>query len=170
MMLHSLLIERFKLSVSHTTKDEPEYALVVAKGGPKLTATTWVQPPADGSGAKPAPGKGPHLLLNNGSISAVDQPVSGLADLLAFMPEIEGRLVVDHTGITGNYDYEVKFSSAALDQKFAQQAGVAPPANADESGPSIFTALEEQLGLKLEMTKGPVEIYTIEHIEEPSEN
>lgn len=166
MMLHSLLIERFKLQVSHVTKDEPEYALVVAKGGPKLTPTTWV-PPAS---AKVPPGTGPHLLLDNGNISAVNQPVSGLADLLAFMPEIEGHLVVDHTGITGNYDYEVKFSSQALDQKFSAEAGAPPPANPDNSGPSIFTALEEQLGLKLEMTRGPVEIYTIEHIEEPSEN
>jgi bla regulator protein blaR1 len=170
MMLHSLLIERFKLQVSYVTKEEPEYALVVAKGGPKLTPTAWVPPTPDSPGAKALPGKGAHLLLNNGEISAVDQPVSGLADLLAFMPEMEGHLVVDHTGITGNYDYTVKFSSAALDQKFAQEAGAPPPANPYDSGPSIFTALEEQLGLKLEMTRGPVEIYTIEHIEEPSEN
>lgn len=170
MMLHSLLIRRFKLQVSHVTKDEPEYALVVAKGGPKLTPTAWVAPAPGTPGAQALPGKGPHLLLDNGTISAVNQPVSGLADLLAFMPEIEGHLVVDHTGITGNYDYTVKFSSAALDQKFAQQAGAPPPANPDDSGPSIFTALEEQLGLKLEMTRGPVEIYTIERIEEPSEN
>jgi uncharacterized protein (TIGR03435 family) len=170
MMLHSLLIERFKLSVSHVTKDEPEYALVVAKGGPKLTPTASVAPAANAPGARALPGKGPHLLLSNGNISAIDQPVSGLADLLAFMPEIEGHLVVDHTGITGNYDYTVQFSSEALDQKFAQGAGAPPPVASSDSGPSIFTALEEQLGLKLEMTRGPVEIYTIEHIEEPSEN
>lgn len=170
MMLHSLLIDRFKLRTTHTTQIEPEYALVVAKGGPKLTPTTWVAPAPGAPGTQAVPGKGPHLLLNNGSISAVNQPVSGLADLLAFMPEIEGHLVVDHTGITGNYDYTVKFSSEALDRKFAQEVGAPPPANADDSGPSIFTALEEQLGLKLEMTKGPVDIYTIDHIEEPSAN
>src|SRR5690348_4730920 len=100
MMLHSLLIDRFKLRTTHTTRDEPEYALVVAKGGPKLTPTTWVAPAPGAPGMQAAPGKGPHLLLNNGSISAINQPVSGLADLLAFMPEIEGHLVVDHTGIT----------------------------------------------------------------------
>ncbi|HKQ88372.1 MAG TPA: M56 family metallopeptidase [Candidatus Acidoferrales bacterium] len=170
MMLHSLLNERFKLSVSHVTKDEAEYALVVAKGGSKLTPTTWVAPAPGAPGAQALPGKGPHLLLNNGNISAVNQPVSGLADLLAFMPEIEGHLVVDHTGITGNYDYNVTFSSQALDQKFAQEAGAPPPVELNDSGPSIFTALEEQLGLKLEMTRGPVDIYTIEHIEEPSAN
>ncbi|HKV46736.1 MAG TPA: M56 family metallopeptidase [Candidatus Acidoferrales bacterium] len=170
MMLHSLLIERFKLRTTHTTQIAPEYALVVAKGGPKLTPTTWVAPAPGAPGTQAVPGKGTHLLLNNGSISAINQPVSGLADLLAFMPEIEGHLVVDHTGITGNYDYNVKFSSQALDRKFAQEAGAPPPAEVDDSGPSIFTALEEQLGLKLEMTKGPVDIYTIEHIEEPSEN
>lgn len=169
MMLHSLLIQRFKLSVSHVTKIEPEYALVVAKGGPKLTPSTWV-PPAPGTpGAQALPGKGPHLMLDNGNISAVNQPVSGLADLLAFMPEMEGHLVVDQTGIKGNYDYTVQFSSEELDRKFAQEAG-APPPQSNDSGPSIFTALEEQLGLKLVMTKGPVDIYTVDHIEEPSDN
>ena len=170
MMLHSLLDERFKLRISHVTKIEPEYALVVAKGGQKLTPTAWVPPPSGAPGAQALPGKGPHLLLNNGNISAVAQPVSGLADLLAFMPEIEGHLVVDQTGIKGNYDYTVQFSSEALDQKFAQEAGAPPPSQSNDSGPSIFTALEEQLGLKLQMTKGPVDIYTIEHIEEPSDN
>ncbi len=169
MMLRSLLVERFKVSVSRVTKIEPEYALVVAKGGPKLTPTTWVAPAPGTPGVQALPGKGPHLLLNNGNISAVAQPVSGLADLLAFMPEMEGHLVVDQTGIKGNYDYTVQFSSEELDQKFAQMAGTAPP-QSNDSGPSIFTALEEQLGLKLQMTKGPVDIYTIEHIEEPSEN
>jgi bla regulator protein BlaR1 len=170
MMLHALLIERFRLRTTHETQIEPEYALVVAKGGPKLTPTTWVPPARGTPDARPLSGKGPHLLLNNREISAVNQPVSGLADLLALMPEMEGRLVVDHTGITGNYDYNVTFSSQALDQKFAQEAGAPPPAEANDSGPSIFTALEEQLGFKLEMTKGPVDIYTIEHIEQPSDN
>ena len=170
MMLRSLLFQRFNLGLSHVTKIEPEYALVVAKGGPKLTPTTWVPPAPGVQGSQALPGNGPHLLLDNGSISAVAQPISGLADLLAFMPEIEGHLVVDQTGIKGNYDYTVQFSSEALDQKFAAQAGAPPPAQSNDSGPSIFTALEEQLGLKLQMTKGPVEIYTIEHIDEPSEN
>lgn len=170
MMLRSLLIERFKLSVSHVTKIEPEYALVVVKGGPKLTPTAWVPLAPGEPGAQALPGKGPHLLLSNGNISAVAQPVSGLADLLAFMPEMEGRLVVDQTGIAGNYDYTVKFSSEALDQKFAQEAGAPSSSQSSDSEPSIFTALEEQLGLKLQMTKGPVDIYTIEHIEEPTEN
>lgn len=171
MMLRSLLIDRFKLKVSHTTKDEPEYALVVAKGGPKLTPTTWVEPPPDPSGAQPAAKNRPHLVLDTeGDISAVDQSMGGLANILELMPEMDDHLVVDHTGITGKYDYTVKFSSEAMNRKFAAEAGAQPPAQPNDSGPSIFTALEEQLGLKLEKTRGPVEIYTIEHIEEPSEN
>jgi bla regulator protein blaR1 len=169
LMLRSLLADRFKLQLSHEMKIEPEYALVVAKGGPKLTPTAWVQP--DPNAPKPEnPGRnGPHLMLSPGKISAVDQPVSGLCDLLAFMPEIEGRLVVDQTGIAGKYDYTVLFSSEALGKKMAEGAGAAAPPP-DDSQPPIFTALEEQLGLRLENTKGPVDVYTIDHIEEPSEN
>jgi uncharacterized protein (TIGR03435 family) len=101
-----------------------------------------------------------------GGISAVDQPVSGLADILAVLQELGGRLVVDQTGIKGNYDYELHFAT----ESFRKRPGADNAAAPDDNEPSIFTALEEQMGLRLESTKGPVQVYTIQHIEQPSEN
>ena len=174
LMVRSLLGERFKLSVSHSTKDEPEFALVVAKGGPKLIPTTWVAPDPALQKSGAAPKNGPGLVIGPGQqFRAVDQPVSSLVDVLAVMPELGGKLIVDQTGIKGNYDYTVHFSSDELNQKMAASGLPMPatgPPPTDDAAPSIFTALEEQLGLKLEMTHGPVDIYTIDRIEQPTEN
>lgn len=167
LMMRSLLADRFKLVITHETKDLPIYALVVAKGGPKLTPTKWVDPPPSAPKPTTPPQNGPHLLLGRGTISAVDQPISGLANLLALIGDLGGRLVVDRTGIQGNYDFEMHFSSANQIPKGAPGSDAAPVD--DNSEPSIFTALEEQTGLRLESTKGPVEVYTIQHIEQPSD-
>jgi uncharacterized protein (TIGR03435 family) len=165
LMLRSLLADRFKLKISHDAKDLPIYALVVAKGGPKLAPTTFSPPDPNPSGAQQ---NGPHLMLSRGKISAVAQPLSGLADLLALVPDLGDRLVVDQTGIEGNYDFELEFTQEIVIRKGPQAMDNAP--SPDPSLPSIFTALEDQLGLRLESTKGPVETYVIEHIEEPSPN
>jgi uncharacterized protein (TIGR03435 family) len=86
-----------------------------------------------------------------------------------------GRNVLDRTGLKGNYDFTLKWtpdqSSAGMMQ--GPPGGGPPPDNApppDASGPSVFTAVQEQLGLKLESTKGPVDILIIDHVEQPSEN
>jgi bla regulator protein BlaR1 len=170
LMMRSLLADRFKLTVSHEAKELPIYALVVAKGGPKLTPTTYT-PPDPGAPKPPTePKDGPHLLLGNGTISGAYQPISRLADLLASVPDLGGRVVQDQTGITGRYDFEMRFSMQPFPGKNGGPLPDSAPAADDTSEPSIFTALEEQMGLKLESTKGPVEVYTIQHIEEPSEN
>jgi len=164
LMMRSLLADRFKLSLATETKDMPIYTLVVAKSGPKLTPTEWVEPPPGAPMPKVSEDKAPHLMRSRGSISAVDIPMRELADALTGMPDIDGRLVVDQTGIQGNYDFELHFQTQAPAKNPMESAPV------DDSAPSIFTALEEQMGLRLESTKGPVDTYTIEHIEQPSEN
>jgi bla regulator protein BlaR1 len=164
LMTRSLLADRFKLVVSHETKELPIFALVVAKGGPKLTPTKWVEPDSGTPPPSTPPANAPHLMLSRDKITAVNQPMSGLADLLALMPDLGGRMVVDQTGIKGNYDFEIHFTSEAPAKNPMESAP------ADDSAPSIFTALEEQMGLKLDTTKGPVDTYTIEHIEQPSDN
>lgn len=174
-MLRSLLAERFKLVVTHDTKEMPIYALVVAKGGPKLTPSTYTPPDPDAPKPATPPRNGPHLMLGQGTIGegtidAAYQPVSGLANLLARIPDLGGRMVQDETGIKGNYDFTMHFSMQSIAPKGAPPPPESSPAANDTSEPSIFTALEEQLGLKLESTKGPVDVYTIEHIEQPSEN
>jgi len=167
LMLRSLLADRFQLTLSRETKDAPIYALVVAKGGPKLTPTTWVEPEAGATPPSAPQRNGPHLMISPTGMSAVNQPASALADILAVLPELNGRFVQDQTGIKGNYDFEIKFTPQGLGPK-----GQAPPdaqASTDDSV-SIFTALQEQLGLRLESTHGPVDMYTVTRIERPSQD
>lgn len=168
LLMQSLLADRFKLTLNRETKELPIYALVVAKGGPKLTPTTYTPP--DPNSPKPSgpPQNGPQLMLSRGKISAVAAPISGLADILALLPDLGDRLVVDQTGITGKYDFTVEFMQENVTPKGPQSMESAPPP--DASAPSIFTAIQDQLGLRLESTKGPVNTIVITHIEQPSEN
>lgn len=156
LMLQSLLADRFKLKVTHSSKELPVYALVVAKSGPKLSQAADTSAPA---GAGP---KG-QLRFTPGELTGTGISISGLANQLS--REL-GRNVVDKTGLTGNYDFTLRWTPEQPAAPGA--AGDAPPP--DSSGPSIFTAIQEQLGLKLESQKGPVELLIIDSIERPSEN
>lgn len=173
-MIQSLLADRFKLKVSHSTRELPVYALVVAKTGPKLHDAK----PGDtypngikGPDGRPVGGAG-MMRMRPGQLIGQGFSIASLAGLLS---QQLGRTVMDQTGLKGNYDFTLQWTS---DQRpVAMPAGPVgvssgadgvPPS--DSSGPSIFTALQEQLGLKLESTKGPVDIIVIDHIERPSEN
>lgn len=156
LMLQSLLAERFKLKVSHSNKEAPIYALVVAKNGPKLTQS------AD-SASGPAGARG-QFRFAPGELNAVGMLLSNLADQLG--REV-GRQVVDKTGLQGRYDFTLHWTPDTPAGGPGGPDGAPPP---DSSGPSIFTALQEQLGLKLESQKGPVETLVIESVERPSEN
>jgi uncharacterized protein (TIGR03435 family) len=146
-MVQALLADRFKL-VTHTeTRELPIYALVVAKGRTKLAA-----PQRDGSWT--SHGRG-HL-----EIEGFDNSLVTLAEELS--KEV-GRDVVDKTGITGRYKIALTWAPDA-------SANSEAPSAPTDSGPSIFTALQEQLGLKLEPQKGPVAVLVIDHAEMPSEN
>jgi uncharacterized protein (TIGR03435 family) len=146
-MVQSLLAGRFHLIVHKETRELPIYNLVVAKGGAKFLDTK-----AEGSKFDRWNGR---IELQGG-----DNTVSVLAEQLA---EVLGRVVVDKTGITGRYRIALSWTP---DDRAAPPSGP-PPA---DSGPSIFTALEEQLGLKLESAKGPVEVLVIDSVAQPSEN
>jgi uncharacterized protein (TIGR03435 family) len=160
-MLRSLLAERFNLKVSREVRDLPVYALVVAKGGPKLVLSL-----------APDKKQGDHVMTSGGLIECIGMPTAVLADTLS--RELH-RKVIDQTGLGGKYDFELRWTP--------DQSSVAAPIRPDGLGPetdsptssvgsgaSIFTALQEQLGLKLESTKGPVDVVVINHIERPSEN
>jgi bla regulator protein BlaR1 len=179
LMVQSLLADRFKLKVTRETKELPVYALVVAKNGPKLKETTIT--PDDDAGPSPPgppgpPGPQQHkrmAMMGRGQLTMSGVPISLLADSLS---RIVGRNVIDKTGLTGNYDVSLKWTPDPGQGPMFPGAGGpegrppdAPPPP-DPSGPSIFTALQEQLGLKLEPEKGPVETFAIEHVERPSEN
>ena len=146
-MLRNLLVERFKLKVRQETKESAIYSLEVAKGGPKLTKS----PPlvADSDGQMPPDGPGSTTMADGRHI-LTRTTMQLFAMQLERDPEI-AREVVDGTGLKGPYDFEYKWQ-----------------ATQDGSGPSLYTALEEQLGLKLVARKGPVETLVIESAEKPS--
>ena len=188
LMIQSLLADRFKLSVRKETKELPVYALVVAKGGAKLTDA--VASPSD-SQAKSAPSSqspGGHagsdppkdppstvmINLGNGGKMSLTFKGSSISNLAGILSQQVGRQIVDQTGLSGKYDFTLQWTS---DNTVSAFPGMPPPPVAprsadtlDSGGTSIFTALEDQLGLKLESTKGPVDTIVIDHIEQPSEN
>ena len=193
-LLQSLLAERFSLKFHRETKELPIYELVVGKNGPKLhksetqPAPANLQPPnpsnagqagvagGGGGGAvtsgRGAPTKGGSMIrMGRGQLEAQMTPVSAIAQMLA---QQLGRPVVDKTGIEGSYDFSLQWTPDET-QRGAGFGGMDRPATetplpADTSGPSIFTAVQEQLGLKLESAKGPVEILVIERVEKASGN
>jgi len=159
LMVQSLLADRFKLKVTHQQKELPVYALVVAKGGIKLK-------PSDAATASDAR---PQMIRmgGRGHLAGTDVPINALTNALSRQPETGGRVVVDRTGLTGNYSWTLQWTPEG-------QGPLGPPGSAnaapDGSEPSFFTALQEQLGLKLESQKAPVDTIVIDHIELPSLN
>jgi uncharacterized protein (TIGR03435 family) len=152
-LVQQLLADRFKLAVHFETKELPVYALVVAKGGPKLTASK-------------EPDKGTSTSSNNGRLTAKGMTMENLAQRLTQNLARElGRVVIDKTGIEGKYDLDLTWSPENNSAAMANASN-----EASSAGPSILTALQEQLGLKLESTRAKVEALVIDHIEQPSEN
>ena len=166
-MLRTLLEERFKL-VTHTeTREQPIYALVVARPdgrlGPQITPTATVDCEAARGANRTGPPVSPCGLNSSvggatGKMTAVGQQLGGLAAMLGNFGL--GRQVIDRTGLTGRYDFELQWSSETL------RAGATSDAAA--AAPGVFTALQEQLGLKLESQRGPVEFVIIDSIDRPT--
>jgi uncharacterized protein (TIGR03435 family) len=163
-MLLPLLEERFGLKYHHETRELPMYSLVVAKSGLKMKESA-----PDDPAAKDKP-RG-HMLRYDGPghIESTGTTVEMLSHILS--REL-GRSIVDHTGLKGPYDYELKWTPADAPPPTAGGDSGAPKSDGegDVSGPSLFTALEEQLGLKLESTKGQVDVVVIDHLDMPSAN
>jgi bla regulator protein BlaR1 len=166
LMLLPLLADRFQLKVHTEVRDLPVLALVVGKGGPKLHEAK----PGDTypNGIKGFDGQGgPGLMhMGPGQLTAQALPMSSVARLLS---EQLGLMVQDETGLTGKYDFTLQWSPerGAAD---AGQPGADNAASTESGGLSVFTAIQEQLGLKLESRKAPVEVLVIDHVEAPSEN
>jgi uncharacterized protein (TIGR03435 family) len=165
LMVQALLSDRFGLKASMQTRERPVYALVVAKGGPKLREAEVSPLPPPGT----PPPAGAHLPqlrpTGHNQFTASAWPMNMMADWLSFFSELGNRIVIDDTGLKGNYDFVLNGVSQAPPQP--QGADGASP---DETPTSIFTALQEQLGLKLEPRKAPVQVLVIDHVERPSPN
>lgn len=164
----ALFAERMKLKAHHETEERPIYHLVVARAdgrlGPKITQsetdctarraaqlrgeTVPPLPPAQANGLPPCSARtsGGMLTAAGRDMAYIGRSIQGLT----------GRMIVDRTGLTGDYDFTLEFSTQR------------PGDTAVDDKPNIFTALQEQLGLKLEPARGPVEFVVIDHIERPT--
>jgi uncharacterized protein (TIGR03435 family) len=177
-MLQSLLEDRFKLKIHRETKDIPIYALTVAKGGPKLPvskeaacnlydiAATFPPPPPP---ENPCRNRG---TMNQG-ILTIDAQANTLDDFAKFVLGVMDRPVVNKTGIKGRFDFYIAYTPDDTSSPMSSRAGTAgggTGAALDLSGPSIFTALQEQLGLKLAPARRPGDLLVIDSVERPSEN
>ncbi len=161
-MMLTFLQDRFHLRAHIEVKTLPVYDLVLAKGGSRLKENTTLPSQtadAPGPGKPPANMKPGSIWISNSQMTAVGISTSNLASNLAFQVQ---RNVIDKTGLTGKYDFTLKWRPLELEGK--------ADASADDSAPDLFTALQEQLGLKLETSKGPVDTLVIDHVEMPTEN
>lgn len=157
-MTRSLLAERFHLKFHRETREMPALVLSVAKSGPKLESP---QPEHDLQAGVPA-SRINHLA--RGHMEGHSALMSNLVRSLSAEPEIAGRAVVDKTGLTGGYDFTLRWTSDPP----SSAAAAADDSNAQ--WPSLFTALEEQLGLKLTPEKQPIDILVVDSAEMPGEN
>ena len=178
LMIQALLQDRFQLKFHRETKEMSVYALALArkdgKLGPKLEeAKEGSCTKFDPSKPPPPmePGKPPTVFCGGMFMGPRGLNASGVpvANLIPMLSRILGRTVIDKTGLTGNYNISLEFTpDESLAFRPPPDAPKPPPS--DNAAPSIYTALQEQLGLKLESQKGPVEIFIIEDAARPSEN
>jgi uncharacterized protein (TIGR03435 family) len=154
-MVQKLLADRFQLTFHRDKKELSVYALVAGKSGPKLTPST-----GDPNGL-------PGLFFRK--LGVLNVRNGNMADFAEVMQSsVLDRPVVDQTGLSGRFDFALEWTPDEF-----QFADFGPrPANADntDSAPDLFTAIQQQLGLKLDAVKAPTEVLVIDHVEKPSEN
>lgn len=149
-MLQTLLADRFALRFHRETQQRPVYALTISKNGPKFKASDHQHTNVRVSGKS--------IIIERGNIARMIEP---LASAL-------GRPVIDRTGLSGVYDLSLQWDDAPNPNggAFGQDAPAAP---GNDRG-SIFTAIQDQLGLRLESQRAPVEVIVLDRLERPSEN
>ena len=186
-MLQNLLVDRFGLATHHETRDLPGYEMVVARNGPKIKESP--ESPAVAA-ATPAAGGPPSMAISKDKDGLLEFPpgTTALAQLpagvgitrysarnqplsawTAFLENPLGRPVMDRTGLTGKYDFNLTYTG---DQRtMANVITNGPPATPsaadapNDAGPDLFTAMQEQLGLKLESKKIPIDVLVIDRLE-----
>jgi uncharacterized protein (TIGR03435 family) len=154
-MLQKLLAERFKLTFHQDKRELSVYVLSVAKGGPKLTKSE-----GDPNGL---PG-----LFFRGKLGDLGVRNANMGDFTGLMQEaVLDRPVLDQTGITGRYDFTLVWTPD--DSQFAGMGVKIPPPAAEDgkAPPNLYTAIQEQIGLKLDATKAPADVMVVDHVEKP---
>jgi uncharacterized protein (TIGR03435 family) len=153
-MLQGLLAERFKVELHHQTRDFPVYYLVIAKNVPKLKEPNS---DTDREGFPHIPAGRPGISMNfSGGRARLTARQRLLSDLAQILRVPAGRQVLDQTGLTGEYDFTLEFSLREM---------TGQPSTDADSVPSLFDALPQQLGLKLEDRKAPFDVLVIDHAE-----
>jgi uncharacterized protein (TIGR03435 family) len=164
-MLQSLLEDRFQLKMHREMREEPVYELTVAKNGSKMKLSS------DQSSSETLAVPTTVDAIPRGRIMTRGTTLAGnavpVAPLVAILSDIARRPIINKTGLSGLYDFKLEWSPELM-----QGAGAngQPPPSPNNAGPSLFTALQEQLGLKLESAKEPVEVLVIDSVQRPSEN
>jgi bla regulator protein blaR1 len=153
LMMQSLLADRFQFKAHFEMRELPVYELVVAKGGSKLVENS-------------DPTKG-RFGVGGSMVRAAAVKLQVLIGVLECNPDIGGREVVDKTGLTGTYDISLKWAPL---QTAPAAGGESASAPSPDEGASLFTSIEEQLGLKLVPAKAPSEVLVIDRIEQPTPN
>jgi len=155
-MVQKLLADRFKLAFHRDKKELGVYAIVLGKNGPKLTKS-------EGN-----PSGLPGLFFRGlGVLPATNATMADFAGVM--QGAVLDRPVVDHTGLTGRWDFTLTWTPDEF-QFGGMGAKMPPPANAGAAPPDLFTAMQEQLGLKLESTKAPAEVFVIDKVAKPADN
>jgi len=182
-MLRALLEDRFKLKVHRETRETPVYALTVAKSGMKITPLKeggcipidWNHLPSPPEPGKPMPNYCGNLTLRtNADGVMMDARGVTMTEFAQRLSTLLDRKVIDKSGVPGRFDFHLEFTPDETTRGFAGRrgagdaGGAALPAAPD--GPSVFSTLQAQFGLKLTPDKGPVDSLVIDHVEKPSEN
>jgi len=153
-MVQALLTERFQLKIHREMREIPIYVMTVAKGGHKMKVRTA------GDDGPPT-----SMLFRGANVPGRNTTMAMLAGGLQKL--VLDRPVIDKTGLTGNYDFDLSWRPDGT--QFGGRGGTLPAAS-DPDRPDIFTALQEQLGLKLEAQKGPGEVIVVDNADKPSDN
>jgi uncharacterized protein (TIGR03435 family) len=176
LMLRALLADRFKLAVRNEPRDQQMYALIVARADGRLgsdlrrstTDCADVNPQAlDKARAADRSAVTCGIRLGLGTMAMGGATLSQLATTLSGLMD---RSVVDRTGLEGTFDGSLKWTPDQSTPGLAVKAGFAPAGLVDPNGPSLFTAVQEQMGLKLDSRKGPVDVVVVDRAERPVEN
>jgi uncharacterized protein (TIGR03435 family) len=154
-MLQKMLADRLQLTFHHDKKELSVYAITVGKTGPKLTKSAGDPNGLYGAGGPP------------GAFSARNANMGDFAEVM--QSTMLDRPVVDQTGLSGRFDFQLKFTPDET-QYAGSGMRVPPPADDATAPPDLFTAMQEQLGLKLIATKAPVDVIVIDRVSKPSEN
>src|SRR5262245_16688650 len=174
MMLQSLLADRFKLRVHTEDREQALYALVRARRdgtfGPELRRSTldchMAAPRADA----PSPGGTSCGIRIGGAPGTIVAGGASIGQLARTLTTWVGRVVVDRTEMTGDFDFTLRWTPDQMAEGFGKKVAAGGLAPADPNGPSIFTAIQEQLGLKLDAQKGTVDVLIVDSAEHPIEN